>query len=130
MGQTPQERRRDPGGEVPVQQGKPEVALPWSTMPFYYMPQVQGQMEIMDRDWADLYCWTPNESTIFLISRELGYRDLIHGMLPELRWENVVPTKEAVCPWIGTTMPSFISRHPSTRVSGSRYSKERSLPAR
>ncbi|KAI4326383.1 hypothetical protein MLD38_031705 [Melastoma candidum] len=39
MGQTPQERRRDPGGEVPVQQGKPEVALPWSTMPFYYMPQ-------------------------------------------------------------------------------------------
>ncbi|KAI4329874.1 hypothetical protein MLD38_028209 [Melastoma candidum] len=90
-----------PGGGIlevkcPYNKGKPEVALPWSTMPFYYMPQVQGQMEVMDRDWADLYCWTPNGSTIFRVSRERGYWDLIYGMLREFWWENVVPAKEAV----------------------------------
>ncbi|KAL3020238.1 hypothetical protein AAZX31_05G134100 [Glycine max] len=32
----------------PYNKGKPEAGLPWLRMPFYYMPQVQGQMEIMD----------------------------------------------------------------------------------
>lgn len=32
----------------PHNKGKPEAGLPWLRMPFYYMPQVQGQMEIMD----------------------------------------------------------------------------------
>ncbi|ONK57600.1 uncharacterized protein A4U43_C09F2150 [Asparagus officinalis] len=51
--------------KCPYNKGKPELALPWNAMPYYYMPQVQGQMEIMDRDWVDLYCWTPNGSSIF-----------------------------------------------------------------
>ncbi|KAL0357810.1 UNVERIFIED_CONTAM: hypothetical protein Scaly_1466700 [Sesamum calycinum] len=39
-----------PGGGIlevkcPFNKGKPETMLPWSTLPFYYMPQVQGQME-------------------------------------------------------------------------------------
>lgn len=82
--------------KCPYNKGKPEVALPWSTMPFYYMPQVQGQMEIMDRDWVDLYCWTPNGSTIFRVCREREYWELIHGILREFWWENVVPAKEAL----------------------------------
>ncbi|KAL6969321.1 hypothetical protein U1Q18_029039 [Sarracenia purpurea var. burkii] len=89
-----------PGGGIlevkcPYNKGKPETGLPWSTMPFYYMPQVQGQMEIMDRDWVDLYCWTPNGSTIFRVFRERGYWQLIHGILREFWWENVVPAREA-----------------------------------
>lgn len=75
--------------------GKPEIGLPWSKMPFYYMPQVQGQMEIMDREWLDLYCWTPNGSTIFRVCRDRSYWDLIHGILREFWWENVVPAREA-----------------------------------
>ncbi|KAK2982033.1 hypothetical protein RJ640_029261 [Escallonia rubra] len=90
-----------PGGGIlevkcPYNKGKPEKALPWSTMPFYYMPQVQGQMEVMDRDWVDLYCWTPNGSTIFRVRREREYWELMHGILREFWWENVVPAREAM----------------------------------
>ncbi|XP_010250850.1 PREDICTED: uncharacterized protein LOC104592967 [Nelumbo nucifera] len=90
-----------PGGGIlevkcPYNKGKPELGLPWSNMPFYYMPQVQGQMEIMDRDWVDLYCWTPNGSTIFRVHRDRGYWELIHGILREFWWENVVPAREAL----------------------------------
>lgn len=90
-----------PGGGIlevkcPFNKGKPETMLPWSTMPFYYMPQVQGQMEIMDRDWVDLYCWTPNGSTIFRVLRERSYWELIHGILREFWWENVLPAREAL----------------------------------
>ncbi|GJS42014.1 restriction endonuclease, type II-like superfamily protein [Tanacetum coccineum] len=82
--------------KCPYNKGKPELALPWTNMPYYYMPQVQGQMEIMDRDWVDLYCWTLNGSTIFRVCRDRGYWDLIHGILREFWWENVVPAREAL----------------------------------
>ncbi|KAL6551264.1 hypothetical protein OROMI_021752 [Orobanche minor] len=90
-----------PGGGIlevkcPFNKGKPEVMLPWSTMPFYYMPQLQGQMEVMDRDWVDLYCWTPSGSTIFRVCRERSYWELIHGILREFWWENVLPAREAL----------------------------------
>ncbi|XP_020229811.1 uncharacterized protein LOC109810688 [Cajanus cajan] len=82
--------------KCPYNKGKPEAGLPWSTMPFYYMPQVQGQMEIMDCEWVDLYCWTPNGSTIFRVLREREYWNLIHEILREFWWENVVPAREAL----------------------------------
>lgn len=82
--------------KCPYNKGKPEAGLPWSKMPFYYMPQVQGQMEIMDCEWVDLYCWTPNGSTIFRVLREREYWNLIHDMLREFWWENVVPAREAL----------------------------------
>ncbi|XP_050373748.1 uncharacterized protein LOC126791352 isoform X2 [Argentina anserina] len=82
--------------KCPYNKGKPEQGLPWSTMPFYYMPQVQGQMEIMDRDWVDLYCWMPNGSTIFRVCRDRSYWDLMHEILREFWWENVIPAKEAL----------------------------------
>ena len=90
-----------PGGGIlevkcPYNKGKPEMGLPWSTMPFYYMPQVQGQMEIMGREWVDLYCWTPNGSTIFHVCRDRSYWELIHGILREFWWESVVPAREAL----------------------------------
>ncbi|VVA13218.1 PREDICTED: exonuclease [Prunus dulcis] len=82
--------------KCPYNKGKPEKGLPWSTMPFYYMPQVQGQMEIMDREWVDLYCWTPNGSTIFRVCRDRSYWNLMHGILREFWWENVIPAREAL----------------------------------
>ncbi|XP_019424587.1 PREDICTED: uncharacterized protein LOC109333518 [Lupinus angustifolius] len=82
--------------KCPYNKGKPETGLPWSTMPFYYMPQVQGQMEIMDYEWVDLYCWTPNGSTIFRVLRERDYWNILHGILREFWWENVIPAREAL----------------------------------
>lgn len=90
-----------PGGGIlevkcPFNRGKPEKAKPWSTVPFYYMPQVQGQMEIMNREWVDVYCWTINGSTVFRVYRDRGYWHLIHGILQEFWWESVVPAREAL----------------------------------
>lgn len=82
--------------KCPYNKGKPELALPWQVMPYYYMPQVQGQMEIMDRDWVDLYCWTPNGSALFRVLRDRSYWELMHGILRDFWWNNVVPAREAV----------------------------------
>ncbi|KAK9145475.1 hypothetical protein Sjap_005378 [Stephania japonica] len=80
--------------KCPYNKGKPENALPWSMVPFYYIPQVQGQMEILDREWVDLYCWTPNGSSIIRIRRDREYWELINGVLRDFWWGNVVPARE------------------------------------
>ncbi|XP_050208184.1 uncharacterized protein LOC126657522 [Mercurialis annua] len=90
-----------PGGGIlevkcPYNKGKPELGLPWSAMPFYYIPQVQGQLEIMNREWADVFCWTPNGSTTFRVCRDRNYWELIHGILREFWWESVLPAREAL----------------------------------
>lgn len=82
--------------KCPYNKGKPELGLPWSAVPYYYMPQVQGQMEIMGRDWVDLYCWTPNGSTLFRVGRDPVYWKLVIGILHEFWWGCVVPAREAI----------------------------------
>jgi putative phage-type endonuclease len=80
--------------KCPFNKGKPELALPWRAMPYYYMPQVQGLMEILGRDWVDLYCWTPNGSSLFRVPRDCAYWELIHEALRDFWWGNVVPARE------------------------------------
>ncbi|GJN02522.1 hypothetical protein PR202_ga19883 [Eleusine coracana subsp. coracana] len=82
--------------KCPFNKGKPELALPWRVMPYYYMPQVQGLMEIMDRDWVELYCWTPNGSSLIRVPRDRAYWELIHDVLREFWWGNVIPARELV----------------------------------
>lgn len=43
---------------------------PWKKVPWHYVPQAQGLMEIVGRDWLDLYCWTVNGSSLFRIERD------------------------------------------------------------
>ncbi|KAI3728377.1 hypothetical protein L6452_17011 [Arctium lappa] len=115
--------------KCPYNKGKPDSAMPWTNMPFYYMPQVQGQMEVMDRDWVDLYCWTANGSTIFRVCRDQEYWKLIHGILREFWWENVVPAKEALV--MGSTEEAkkpcriFMSCIKILRVVDSPFNKKR-----
>ncbi|CAN6249134.1 unnamed protein product [Urochloa humidicola] len=80
--------------KCPFNKGKPELALPWRAMPYYYMPQVQGLMEIMGRDWVELYCWTPNGSSLFRVPRDRAYWELIHEVLRDFWWGNVMPARE------------------------------------
>lgn len=82
--------------KCPYNKGKPELGLPWQAVPYYYMPQVQGQMEIMDRDWVDLYCWMPNGSALFRVLRDREYWRLMHSMLRDFWWGNVVPARQAL----------------------------------
>ncbi|KAK9707526.1 hypothetical protein RND81_07G203400 [Saponaria officinalis] len=114
--------------KCPYNKGKPALGLPWSTMPFYYMPQIQGQMEIMDRDWVDLYCWTPNGSTIFRVRRERGYWELIHEILREFWWENVIPAREALLVG-GEEAANFYKPATKHRLTGLVVSKSIKLAA-
>ncbi|KMZ57057.1 Exonuclease, phage-type [Zostera marina] len=82
--------------KCPFNRGKPYAGHPWENVPYYYMPQVQGLMEIMDRNWVDLYCWTPMGSTLFRVAREPDYFVAMHEILNEFWRECVVPAKEAV----------------------------------
>ncbi|KAK7246937.1 hypothetical protein RIF29_41809 [Crotalaria pallida] len=119
-----------PGGGIlevkcPYNKGKPETGSPWSTVPFYYMPQVQGQMEIVDSEWVDLFCWTPNGSTIFRILRDRNYWNLIHGILREFWWGNVVPAREALLLGCQEQAQSYkpASRHVQTGLAIARSLK-------
>ncbi|KAL1216414.1 hypothetical protein V5N11_026345 [Cardamine amara subsp. amara] len=82
--------------KCPYNKGKTDTVLPWKKVPYYYMPQLQGQMEIMDRDWVNLYCWTRNGSTVFRVVRDRSYWRILHDVLREFWWENVIPAREAL----------------------------------
>ncbi len=37
------------------------------------MPQMQGLMDIFDRDWCDAWVWTPGGAGLFRIPRDRQY---------------------------------------------------------
>jgi hypothetical protein len=62
--------------KCPFFNGDVSKALPWPRVPLYCIPKAQGLMEIMDRDWMDLYVWTPKGSSLFRLYRDIDYRIL------------------------------------------------------
>ncbi|KAK9840347.1 hypothetical protein WJX74_007980 [Apatococcus lobatus] len=82
--------------KCPWNRGNTALAKPYEQAPFYYMPQVQGLMDMFDREWCDLYCWTPNGSTIFHIPRDRQYWLSCFEVLAEFWWAHVVPAKHAL----------------------------------
>ena len=46
------------------------VKKPHTTIPPYYYCQVNGLMEIMDKDWCDFISWTPTEMKIYRVYRD------------------------------------------------------------
>ncbi|KAL4191200.1 hypothetical protein AMTRI_Chr07g28580 [Amborella trichopoda] len=66
--------------------GRPELGLPWPSIPYYTCPSY----------WVDLYCWTPNGSTLFRVVTDREYWDLIYGILKEFWLEHVMPAREAL----------------------------------
>lgn len=79
--------------KCPHNKGSPEQGVPWSAVPYYYMPQAQGLLEIFDRDWMDFYVWCLNGSAVFRIHRDPEYWTLIFRVMSEYWWGNVVPAK-------------------------------------
>lgn len=69
-------------------------ASPWKRVPSYYIPQAQGLMEILDRDWMDFYVWTPKGSSLFRLYRDSEYWDVLKIALSDFWWEHVLPAKE------------------------------------
>ena len=59
-------------------------------------PQVQGLMDVFDRDWCNLFVWTVNGSMLFHIKRDPEYWRLCFQGLAEFWWSHVVPAKHAL----------------------------------
>ncbi|XAR69703.1 hypothetical protein NMG60_11001403 [Bertholletia excelsa] len=74
--------------------GDMSIASPWKRIPLYYIPQAQGLMEILDRDWMDLYVWTPKGSSLFRLYRNVEYWDNLKIALSDFWWRHVQPAKE------------------------------------
>ncbi|KAK9817240.1 hypothetical protein WJX72_011650 [[Myrmecia] bisecta] len=79
--------------KCPFNRGNPASGTPWATAQWYYMPQAQGLMEIFDREWCNLYCWTPNGSAIYHIPRDRIYWAMCFDVLSEFWWAHVIPAK-------------------------------------
>lgn len=81
--------------KCPHNRGRPEYATPYRKVPYYYMPQAQGLLEIFDRDWLDFFVWTLKGSVVYRVQRDRKYWQLIYSVLSEYWWCHVVPGKHA-----------------------------------
>ncbi|KAJ8433227.1 hypothetical protein Cgig2_023179 [Carnegiea gigantea] len=67
---------------------------PWKRIPLYCMPQAQGLMEILDKDWMDFYVWTPKGSSLFRVYRDPEYWDVLKIALSDFWWNHVQPARK------------------------------------
>ncbi|XVF56645.1 hypothetical protein PTKIN_Ptkin06aG0136600 [Pterospermum kingtungense] len=74
--------------------GDMSKAIPWKRIPLYCIPQAQGLMEIMDRDWMDFYVWTPKGSSLFRIYRDIEYWGVLKLALSDFWLKHVQPAKK------------------------------------
>ena len=58
--------------------------------------QVQGLMEIFQREWCNIYLWTVNGSAMFHIPRDRQYWNACFEVLSEFWWAHIVPAKHAL----------------------------------
>ncbi|KAL0042026.1 hypothetical protein WJX77_001122 [Trebouxia sp. C0004] len=82
--------------KCPFNKGDPNRAAPPKMAQWYYMPQVQGLMDIFDREWCNLFVWTVNGSSVFHIKRDREYWCVCFQALAEFWWSHVVPAKHAL----------------------------------
>ena len=82
--------------KCPFNKGRPELAVPPSRAIWYYMPQMQGLMDIFDRQWCSLYIWTQSHgSAAFRVERNREYWNAAFEVLAEFWWAHVVPARQA-----------------------------------
>ncbi|KAK4745186.1 hypothetical protein SAY87_011498 [Trapa incisa] len=88
--------------KCPFFQGDIRRALPWRRIPFYYIPQAQGLMEIMDRDWMDFYVWTPRGTSLFRILRDEEYWGALKEALSDFWFKHVEPARDICSKYVIT----------------------------
>ncbi len=73
------------------EQGMIEIKCPFyrkechKKIPAHYYCQMNGLMEIYDREWCDYVCWTPSETTIYRVFRDRELWDYLYDRY-ELVW--------------------------------------------
>ncbi|EYU20974.1 hypothetical protein MIMGU_mgv1a022438mg [Erythranthe guttata] len=63
---------------------------------FISKPEFQGLMEILDRDWMDMYCYTVNGSSLFRLYRNQEYWKILKIALSDFWWNHVQAAKEII----------------------------------
>jgi putative phage-type endonuclease len=82
--------------KCPFNKGRPEEAAPPEHAIWYYIPQLQGLMDVFDREWCDLYVWTPRGgSASFRVHRDRAYWSACFSVLADFWWAHVVPARQA-----------------------------------
>ena len=51
-------------------------------------------MEIFDRDWCNLFCYTVNSAAVYHIKRDRGYWKDVYNVLADFWWGSVIPAKD------------------------------------
>lgn len=92
--------------KCPFFQGDMRRASPWRRVPLYYIPQAQGLMEILDRDWMDFYAWTPKGSSLFRIHRDKEYWAALKMALSDFWLKHVVPARDIYSKHVITDAPN------------------------
>lgn len=80
--------------KCPFYKGDMRKGYPWSQVPYNFIPQSQGLMEILDRDWMDFYVWTPKGSSLIRIYRDVEYWKVLKIALSDFWWDHVQPARE------------------------------------
>ncbi|KAI3735487.1 hypothetical protein L6452_14986 [Arctium lappa] len=80
--------------KCPFYKGDMRKGYPWSQVPYNFIPQAQGLMEILDRDWMDFYVWTPKGSSLIRIDRDVEYWKVLKIALSDFWWDHVQPARE------------------------------------
>nr|GEU39533.1 restriction endonuclease, type II-like superfamily protein [Tanacetum cinerariifolium] len=80
--------------KCPFYKGDMRKAYPWSSIPYNCVPQAQGLMEILDRDWMDFYVWTPKGSSLIRVYRDVEYWNVLKIALSDFWWAHVQPARE------------------------------------
>lgn len=63
---------------------------------WYYMPQMQGLLEIFDREYCNAWIWTPNGAALFRIDRDRSYWRDCYKALADFWYGHLVPAKLAL----------------------------------
>lgn len=85
-----------PSKSPQTSRGRIRDAVPPSLPQWYYMAQVQGLLDIFQRDWCNLFVWTPNAAALFHLPRDAQYWALCFEVLAEFWWEHVIPARHAL----------------------------------
>ncbi len=53
-------------------------------------------MEVFDRQWCNVFVWTPNGAALYHVPRDTAYWRACFDVLAEFWWAHVVPAKHAL----------------------------------
>jgi hypothetical protein len=78
----------DPSEFSPGGSGLLEIKCPfsqelWDEPPAYYVPQIQGLMQIKRLPWCDFVCWTPFGMRVWRVKRSESYWEWMAPKLAE-----------------------------------------------